>query len=76
LIQSKINKKVQKTRLLYKYDLKNSNNFHNYTDGYDNFLLIVKTTKNIFGVFSTSRIEKGYVEPKDTRAFIFTFSDP
>jgi hypothetical protein len=57
LIQSKMyNNQIKKTKFLYKFDLKNPTSFHTYIDSVNNFLIIVKTPKNIFGAFSTSKI--------------------
>ena len=53
---SKINKRILKTKLLYRYDIKNPTNFNNYINGIHNLLLTIKTKKNIFGSFSTSKI--------------------
>ena len=53
---SKIYKRLLKTKLLYRYDIKNPTNFNNYINGINNLLLIIKTKKNVFGSFSTSKI--------------------
>jgi hypothetical protein len=42
----------------------------------NNFLIIVQTRKNIFGAFSTAKIEPKYREPEDTKAFIFSYYVP
>lgn len=74
-IQKATNKKILKTPFLYRLDLKNTASFHNYIDGKENFLIIVKTSKDsIFGAFSTSKFEQKYNEPAETKAFIFTFN--
>jgi len=61
LIQLQTKKTIKSTTLLYRLDKLNKVNFHEYVDCVNNVVAIIKTSNgNIFGGFSTSKIEKGY----------------
>jgi len=70
LVQSHTGRSIRKSHLLYKLDLLNKTNFHNYVDGHECILLIIKSLKgNIIGGYSESPFKFGVVANKD--GFIF-----
>lgn len=77
LIQQKTKKNIKSTSIIYRLDFLNKVTFHNYIDGKENIVVIVKTSKgSIFGGFSTAKVQKGYKDPMGTISFIFTFNTP
>ncbi len=55
MIEAKTKKTMAKGDPLYQSNNGNIN-FHEYIDGYENLLVFVCTKTNIFGVFSTSKL--------------------
>jgi hypothetical protein len=53
--------KLKETKLLYRFDPKNTPNFLDYVAGSGSLLLAVRTEKKIVGAFSNCREDKGFM---------------
>jgi hypothetical protein len=55
LLQSHERNAIHQTKLLYRWDPLNNTNFHRYIDGFQNILLLVRTTNDcLIGAYSES----------------------
>lgn len=66
--------RILKTRVLYRYDTKNTINFHHYIDGHDNLVAIVRTALGfMLAAFSESCVRAKH--PATKGGLLFSLSN-